>query len=131
MYKALKSSLLFFLLGACTVYQSEGRKQFENDSNGKISTSSYSFTPTACTTEPHLEIETFGDSSLEAGELVYTNEGLEAWLTHYSGSVEIKTILKGELKSQICTYQFESEEIWNSNKPLFFRELKNNMTFLE
>jgi hypothetical protein len=125
-----KLFLLFFLIGGCTVYRSEGRKQFESDSNLKASTNSFSFALQTCINSiDNSQNDFIGEMPQLTDELIYANHRVEAWLSYHNNSVEIKTIQMGELTSQVCTYLFENEEIWASSKQFFLRELEINAIF--
>jgi len=120
--------MILFLSG-CSIYKSDGRKQFESDAPQKVKTSSHNsnFQLQGCKKETALESwfnEEFPSTSYE---LVVSENDLEIWRTTHPGSVEVKALQKTEGVTQSCTYQFSSKEIWDSYQESFIRELENNL----
>lgn len=117
-------------LSGCTIYRSEGRKQFESEAPGKVSTSS-NFELKSCKKESRIETwfhEEFPSSNYE---MVVMENDLEIWRTHRGSKVEIKAIQKSDTSVHSCIYEFANDIVWNLYKDSFIRELEDNVMTLE
>lgn len=121
------TSILF--LSGCTVYRSEGRKQFESEAPGKISTSSFQLK--SCKKEGRLETWLNEEFPTHNYELVVSEPDLEIWRTHHGDTVEVKALQKTDNSTLSCIYEFSNDVVWNLYKDQFIRELENNMMALE
>lgn len=125
-------TLSVMLLSGCTVYRSEGRKQFEAQAPNKVSTSSTdSFELKGCKKEGRLETWFHEEFPAHTYELVLSEVDLEIWRTHRGQRVEVKALQKTETKTLSCVYEFANDVVWNLYKDQFIRELENNMMTLE
>lgn len=128
----LLSTLTFFLfsLNACSLYRSEGRKQFESNAPGKVSTASL-FQLKYCKKSGSLEIWFNEEFPSQNYELILAENDLEIWRSSKNSTVEVKAIQKNDSLFQSCIYEFANETVWNTHKEQFIRELENNMMILE
>lgn len=128
----LISTLTFFFLSlsACSVYRSEGRKQFESAAPGKISATSL-FQLKECKKSSSLENWFNEEFPSQNYELILTESDLEIWRSSKNSSVEVKAIQKSDSTIQSCIYEFANESAWNVYKEQFIRELENNVMTLE
>lgn len=127
-------TLMGLLLSGCTIYRSEGRKQFESEAPTKISTastSSTSFQLKGCKKEGRLETWFNEEFPSQSYELVTAESDLEIWRTHRDKRVEVKALQRSETGTQSCTYEFANDVVWNLYKDQFIRELENNLMTLE
>lgn len=128
----LLSTLSVLFLSGCTVYRSEGRKQFESEAPGKVSaSSSAAFQLKSCKKEGRLETWFNEEFPSKTYELVVSETDLEIWRTHRDKRIEVKAIQKTETATQSCIYEFANDMAWNLYKDQFIRELENNMMTLE
>lgn len=123
------SSLFVVLLSGCTIYRSEGRKQFESEAPGKVAAASFQLI--SCKKEGKLETWFNEEFPSHTYELVLSENDLEIWRTHRGEVVEVKALQKSERSTQSCIYQFASETVWTLYKDQFIRELENNLMTLE
>lgn len=120
------------LLSGCTIYRSEGRKQFESEAPVKVSaTASSAFQLQSCKQQGRLETWLSEEFPSQSYELVVTEPDLEIWRTHRGSTVEVKALQKSENGTQTCTYTFSSDEVWTVYKNQFIQELENNMMTVE
>ena len=120
------ASLPIFLVG-CSLYKSEGRKQFESDAPAKVQTASKAFELKSCKKEGSLESWFNEEFPAASYELVVSEADLEIWRTTHAGSVEVKAIQKTDTASQSCFYEFSSNTNWELYKDQFIKELENNL----
>ncbi len=116
--------ILFFSTG-CSLYKSEGRKQFESQAPGKIAGAS--FVLKSCKKEGVLETWFNGEFPASNYELVMSEADLEIWRTIRDDKVEVKALQKIGNSTQSCVYQFASETVWQLYKETFISELENNL----
>lgn len=122
----LASTIIF--LSGCSLYKSDGRKEFESNAPGKIKTSStMAFQLKSCKKEGSLESWFNAEFPAASYELVVADNDLEVWRTTHPGSVEVKAIQKTETSTQSCLYEFSSKSTWDNYKEQFIRELENNL----
>lgn len=123
-------TLLGFLLSGCTVYRSDGRKQFESDAPGKVAAAAFELL--SCKKEGRLESWFNEEFPAKNYELVISEQDLEIWRTaRTDGHIEVKAIQKTEKSTQSCIYQFDNDMVWNLYKEDFIRELENNLMAVE
>lgn len=122
---------MLFSLSACSVYKSEGRKQFESVAPNKIQASATSFELIGCKNESAIESWFKQEFPNKNYELVESDVDLEIWLTHIGSVVEVRALQKNGSKTQACVYQFTNDIVWELYKNQFIRELENNMMTLE
>lgn len=129
MKKVAVFSSMLFLLGACSVYKSQGRKQFDTDAAGKIQ----SFSLQSCKKQNALTAWFQSEFPNKNYEMVVMEPDLEIWKTHDAqGAVEVKAIQINENRSRIsCTYHFSSDKMWEIYKDQFIQELENNVMSAE
>ncbi|QDK37424.1 hypothetical protein [Bdellovibrio sp. NC01] len=140
--KHVFTSLLFLSLSACSLYKSDGRKEFENDAPGKLKAASASATAVApalrTTAQFKLKnckkegtIESWFNSEFPAAsyELVVSETDLEIWRTmNANGVIEVKAIQKTDnATTMTCNYEFATSAVWDLYKDQFIRELENNL----
>ncbi|WII71940.1 hypothetical protein QJS83_15865 [Bdellovibrio sp. 22V] len=125
----LLSSLSFIFLSGCTIYRSEGRKQFESEAPSKISASSFQLK--SCKKENRLESWFNEEFPAHNYELVVAENDLEIWRTHRGRTVEVKAIQRADNATHSCIYEFADDVTWNLYKQDFIRELENNVMTLE
>lgn len=123
------STLAVFFLGGCTVYRSEGRKQFESEAPGKVAGTSFQLI--SCKKEGKLETWFHEEFPAHNYELVVAESDLEIWRTVKGSVVEVKALQKSDKINQSCIYQFANETVWTLYKDQFIRELENNLMTLE
>ena len=131
---AMKTIFLFslFFLSACSMYKSNGRKQFESDSAGKIQTQSQSFSLQSCTKVDALKRWFQSEFPAQSYEIVVSDTDLEILKnTNAQGTVEIIATQSANPVSNesavTCTYLFANEDIWRTHKDKFIEDLENNM----
>lgn len=130
--------LLF--LPACSVYKSQGRKQFETDSAAKLTTTSKpraksqvglstrAFELKSCRNQNKLATWFQAEFPMRTYELITAESDLEIWKNRLEdGSVEIRATQTSETGSTTCIYQFASESVWRAYQEIFLQELSNNM----
>ncbi|MEK2645092.1 hypothetical protein [Bdellovibrio sp. BCCA] len=127
----LLSTVSVLFLSGCTVYRSDGRKQFETEAPGKVSTTATAFQLKSCKKEGRLETWFNEEFPSRTYELVVSEPDLEIWRTHRDQRVEVKALQKTETTTQACVYEFANDVVWNLYKDQFIRELENNMMTLE
>lgn len=125
------SAFTVLLLSGCTVYRSDGRKQFESQAPGKVGASATAFQLKSCKKEGRLETWFNEEFPSHNYELVIAENDLEIWRTHHNGLVEVKAIQKTETATHSCIYEFANDIVWNLYKDQFIRELENNLMTLE
>lgn len=130
MTRLLLSTLLGLSLSGCTIYRSEGRKQFESEAPGKVSATA-AFQLKSCKKEGRLEAWFNEEFPSETYELVVAEPDLEIWRTHRDQSVVVKAIQKTSSTTLSCTYEFVDDTAWNLYKNDFVQELENNVMNLE
>ncbi|WP_374035503.1 hypothetical protein ACES2I_07240 [Bdellovibrio bacteriovorus] len=121
--------LFVILLSGCTIYRSEGRKQFESEAPGKVAGASFQLV--SCKKEGKLETWFNEEFPSHTYELVLSETDLEIWRTHRGEVVEVKALQKSDKATQSCIYQFANETVWTLYKDQFIRELENNLMTLE
>ena len=123
--------LLGLFISGCSIYRSEGRKQFESEAPGKVATkvaaSQLPFQLTSCKTEGRLEAWFNEEFPSQNYELVISEQDLEIWHARHDSMIEVKAIQKNGATTQSCTYLFTDEAAWNIYKDQFILELENNM----
>lgn len=127
MKSILISLTIIASLTGCSLYKSEGRKQFESDAPAKVQTSSKAFELKSCKKEGSLESWFNEEFPAASYELVVSEADLEIWRTTHAGSVEVKAIQKTDTATQSCFYEFSSNTNWELYKDQFIKELENNL----
>jgi hypothetical protein len=129
----LASALFLCFSTGCSLYKSEGRKNFESEAQGKIDAASTSsaFQLKGCKKEGKLETWFNEEFPASTYELVLSENDLEIWRTMKDKVVEVKALQKFETSTQSCTYEFANEIVWNLYKSDFIRELENNLMSAE
>lgn len=132
MKNALRAIILLgLILSGCSIYRSEGRKQFESEAPGKIATkvaaTQLPFQLTSCKTEGRLESWFNEEFPSKNYELIISEQDLEIWHARLDSMIEVKAIQKNGSTTQSCTYMFTNEGAWNIYKDQFILELENNM----
>lgn len=137
--KHVFTSLLFLSLSACSLYKSDGRKEFENDAPGKLKAASASsvapalrataqFKLKSCKKEGSIESWFNSEFPTASYELVVSETDLEIWRTaNTNGVVEVKAIQKTDNATMSCSYEFATSAMWDLYKDQFIRELENNL----
>ncbi|MGZ3775491.1 MAG: hypothetical protein ACXVCY_12515 [Pseudobdellovibrionaceae bacterium] len=123
-------TLTFIFLTGCSIYRSEGRKQFESDAPGKISTAAL-YQLKECKKSNSLENWINEEFPNKNYELITAENELEIWRSSEAPTVEITAIQKNDSTIQTCIYEFADATVWNANKNQFIHELKNNLMTLE
>lgn len=128
----LLSTFIIFLisLSGCSVYRSEGRKQFESAAPEKLSTATL-YQLKECKTSSSLENWFNEEFPSQNYELIVANNDLEIWHSAKNSFIEIKAIQKLDSKIHSCIYEFATGSDWNVYKDQFIRELENNVMTLE
>lgn len=129
MTRVLLSALFLVSLGGCTIYRSEGRKQFESEAPSKVSAAGFQLL--SCKKEGKLETWFHEEFPAREYELVVSEHDLEIWKTSRGDQVEVKALQKSDKSTQSCIYQFASETVWALYKDQFILELENNLMTLE
>jgi hypothetical protein len=127
----LASALLLCFSTGCSLYKSEGRKNFESEAPGKIEAAATSFQLKGCKKEGKLETWFNEEFPASNYELVLSENDLEIWRTMKGKVVEVKALQKSETSTQSCIYEFSNEIVWNLYKADFIRELDNNLMSAE
>ncbi len=121
-------ALTIIFLSGCSLYKSDGRKDFESAAPGKLKTSSTAaFQLKSCKKEGSLEAWFNSEFPATSYELVVTENDLEVWQTIRAGAVEVKAIQKTDTSTQSCLYEFSSKAAWEASKDQFILELENNL----
>ncbi|MNJ98548.1 hypothetical protein D3C87_163150 [compost metagenome] len=124
MRRILYSLSFIVFLSGCSLYRSEGRKDFESDAPEKIS----GFELKKCKKEGKIETWFNQEFPAKTYELVVAEADLEIWKTINQGVVEVRALQKDETNTtSTCTYEFASEAIWTLYKAQFIKELENNV----
>lgn len=146
MKSILIASITFMSLTGCSLYKSNGRKEFESDAPGKLKTSSV-FQLKSCKTQGSIESWFNEEFPAATYELVVAENDLEIWRTNHEGVVEVKAIQKIDStasgiqptdssntvtgQTQTCIYEFANMATWDLYKDQFIRELENNLLTAE
>ncbi|UOF02341.1 hypothetical protein [Bdellovibrio reynosensis] len=125
----LVPTLLGILLSGCTVYRSDGRKQFETAAPGKVAAASFQLL--SCKKENKLESWLNEEFPNHSYELIVADSDLEIWRTNRNNKIEVKAIQRSEKSTHSCIYEFADEAVWNQYKEQFIRELENNIMTAE
>jgi len=113
------------ILSGCSIYRSDGRKQFETAYGDKPATT---FALMSCKTQGKLQSWFQEEFPLSNFELVISEPDLEIWKTTLSDHVEVRAFQRTDGGStQACIYTFSSETSWNMYKDAFIKELENNL----
>lgn len=115
----------------CSLYKSEGRKQFESEAQDKIAAAAGAFQLKGCKKEGKLETWFNEEFPSRNYELVLAESDLEIWRTMKGKAVEVKALQKMDNSTQSCIYEFSNEMVWNLYKEDFVRELENNFMSLD
>ena len=123
--KTLAILPFFIFLSACSVYKSQGRKQFDSDAPGKIQ----AYSLDSCQKENAISAWFQSEFPNKNYEMVVMETDLEVWTAHNAdGSLDAKAVQIDDSNNRTsCTYHFSSEAIWNSYKDQFIQELENNV----
>lgn len=127
----LAAALLLCFSTGCSLYKSEGRKQFESEAQDKIAASAGAFQLKGCKQEGKLETWFNEEFPSRNYELVLAESDLEIWRTMKGSTVEVKALQKMESGTQSCIYEFSSDLVWNLYKEEFIRELESNIMTLD
>ncbi|KHD87751.1 MAG: hypothetical protein OM95_12085 [Bdellovibrio sp. ArHS] len=127
---ALFSVFMVLFLSGCTIYRSEGRKQFESEAPGKVSATA-NFELKSCKKENRFETWFHEEFPSSHYEMVVMGNDLEVWRTHRGVKVEVKAIQKSDSAVHSCIYEFANDIVWNLYKESFIRELEDNVMTLE
>lgn len=120
---------LSIFLSSCSLYRSEGRKQFEADAPGHLAANSFKLVQ--CQNLNAVETWFHQEFNRNTYELITSEDRLEVWaepLPHY---VEVKTFSKSDLGIMNCTYHFANDATWNSHKNQFIHDLKQSLNGVE
>ncbi|KYG64892.1 hypothetical protein AZI86_11880 [Bdellovibrio bacteriovorus] len=129
--------LLCVTVSGCTVYRSEGRKQFESEAPTKlktsalVETSAQPFELVSCKKETRLETWLNEEFPAATYEMVVVEQDLEIWRTFRGKTVEVKALQRSQNATTSCIYRFSSDKIWNLYKNQFVKELENNLMTLD
>lgn len=129
MKNVLLPTLLLFFLSGCTIYRSEGRKQFESEAPEKVKAAGFQLLN--CKKEGKLETWFHEEFPAREYELIVAESDLEIWKTTRGDLVEVKALQKSDKATQSCLYQFDSEIVWALYKEQFIRELEDNLMTIE
>lgn len=130
-------ALLSLTLAGCTVYRSEGRKQFESEAPAKVQgaalldPSETPFQLMGCKKETRLETWLNEEFPSTTYEMVVVEHDLEIWRTLRDKKVEIKALQRAGAATTSCIYHFANDKIWNLYKNQFVKELENNLMTLD
>lgn len=120
----------FFLLNACSVYRSQGRKQLESE--GPATTTVQNFALESCSKQNALKAWFQSEFPNRSYEIIVSDPDLEI-LKNISndGSVEIRATQNSGDARLTCTYRFTDQKTWHQHKAQFIQELENNMMISE
>lgn len=129
MIKSLLLPLILWpFLSGCSIYSSEGRKQFNSEAPSKIS----GFALKSCKREGKFETWLNQEFPAKNYELVLSESDLEIWKTTGPDTIEVRASQKDDLNvTSTCTYEFASEATWALYKTQFIKELENNVMATE
>lgn len=118
---------LMLILSACSVYTSEGRKEFEQSAPSEIQSQAYWMIN--CRELSTAETWVRSEFPNASGELIDLTEDYEIWKKPQGkGPVDITVLTKQDDNvTQSCAYRFESEEVWKKNQQKFIKELSNSL----
>ena len=122
--KRLSLLPILFLLSACSVYKSQGRKAFESDSSGNLKT----YSLVSCKKQNSITAWFQSEFPNKNYELVLTEPDLEIWKgANSDDTVEVRAVQINAAGQIACSYQFANEGAWRSYQKDFIHELENNM----
>lgn len=130
MKSLLALPLITILISGCSIYRSEGRKEFEEQAPQRSAASvakNSAFQLQSCKNEGALETWFKEEFPAKNYELVLSDIDLEIWRTHVGTQVEIRALQKNGKATQACVYHFANDLVWDLYKQQFIRELENNM----
>jgi hypothetical protein len=120
--KTLALFPLFLLLSSCSVYKSQGRKQFESESSGQVRT----FSLLSC--KKQNNISAWFQSEFPNYELVVAESDLEVWKsTNQDDTIDVRAVQINMSEQIICNYSFSNEGAWKTYQKQFIQELENNL----
>lgn len=122
--KILSLIPILFLISACSVYKSQGRKQFESDAPGKIKTYSLLF----CQKQNTLFAWFQAEFPSKNYELVVAETDLEIWKSkNKDGGIDVRAVQINNSGQIVCNYAFANENVWQAFQTQFIHELENNL----
>ncbi len=107
--KILFTLFILVTFSSCTLYKSEGRKNFETQSPGQIRTLSL----VGC-----AEIQ-----NAEAYEPMWTPNGHEVHIYELNQEIQAEVALRNEGQQKFCTYRSPNQESWLFSREIFFAEI--------
>lgn len=136
MKRILVGAFLSLSLTGCTVYKSEGRKQFESEAPNKIKKTSVlpadrAFELISCKKETKLETWLNEEFPSANYEVVVLESDLEIWRTQRNKIVEVKALQRSANATTSCIYHFSNDIVWNLYKDQFVKELQSNLMTLD
>lgn len=128
--KAFILTSILLLSSGCSIYRSEGRKQFESEAPSKIAANGFQIQ--SCKKIGKLENWFNTEFPAHNYELIVADNDLEVWKTPSNGgTVEVTAIQKVNLDIHSCIYEFSNEASWQANKAQFLRELDSYLMSVE
>lgn len=128
--KAFFLTSIFLLSSGCSIYRSEGRKQFEAEAPAKVEANGFHIR--SCKKIGKLENWFKTEFPAHNYELIVADNDLEVWKTPVpSGLVEVTAIQKIDTDIHSCVYEFPNEVSWQAHKEQFLRELDSYLLSLE
>lgn len=131
----LGTILLTLFTCGCSIYRSEGRKQFESEAPSKVATKAAALQQpvqfVSCKTQGRLEAWFNEEFPSQNYELIVSEQNLEIWHARHGAVIEVKSLQKNSSEIQSCTHLFADEATWNIYKDQFILEFENNMMIQE
>ena len=123
--KKISSFILFlfsvFVISACSIYKSEGRKSFETKSPTQAASLAVQSTIQNCRNISEMALDFEANFSMAHRELLSAREGYEVWKTVLNnGQIQISEISQLENDYSVCESIFKSEEDWQNSKSEYF-----------
>lgn len=122
------------LINGCSIYRSEGRKQFESEAPNKVSVNSVPvlFQPKNCKKIGSLETWFKEEFPAQNYELIIAKDDFEVWLEYKETSMEVTAIQKNNsFKNKSCVFEFNNENEWDLYKDIFLQHVEDNLTIIE
>jgi hypothetical protein len=107
--------LILLFLSSCTIYSSAGRKDFESKSPDYVKTQAF----TGC--EPVTQ-EDYDEGFLDSFASRSFHRDPSFWVAADPATPQVIQVLN-HTKEEVCTYQFASQEDWQSTQAYFLQHL--------
>lgn len=110
---------------SCSIYKSEGRKNFETQSPGQIRTLSL----VECGPQPEYS-QTLSQLNLVFDKFEYTNQGYEIKVSKSQNEIYAQFDYRNKNNQETCTYKANDQMEWESLKLDFFNEVDRFLVYI-